>query len=82
MKKFTQFEEQSINENKVYNKYMELSDKLLFDVKDTLEKEGFEVNEGDKLYSFLIEMCGKIAKSAVDPKTIPLGVGEQTKLDI
>lgn len=82
MKKFTQFKEQSIKENKVYNEYMELSDKLLLDVKKTLKKEGFDVNEGDKLESFLIEMCENVAKYAVDPKTIPLGEGEQTKLDI
>ena len=76
MKKFTEYNEESINENKIYSKYMELSDKVFLGLKGILKREGYDIDEGDKVNTFLIELSEEIAKGVVDPKTIEVG-GQQ-----
>ncbi|CAG7579907.1 MAG: hypothetical protein SLAVMIC_00154 [uncultured marine phage] len=80
MKKFSEYNEDSINENKVYNRYMELSDKLFLELKGILKAEGHDITEGDKVDTFLAEMSEDIAKGVVDPKTIE--VSGQQSLDL
>ena len=79
MRKFTKYNEDSINENKVYTEYMRLSDILLSNMKTTLTEEGIELT--DEIEQFLIGHCDEISKGAIDPSTILPIDGEQTELD-
>lgn len=78
MKKFSKFDEEKINENKVYSEYMRLSDIFLSKMSETLDEEGIKMT--DDIKKFLIIKSEEVSKGVIDPTTISFP-GEQTNLD-
>jgi len=79
IKKFTQY---AIDENKIHDSYIDLSDKIYFKVNDLLNSLGYDIEEGTDVQNYLISLSEEMAKVVIDPKTTPPKSGTQLKMDI
>jgi len=77
MKKFTKYTEEKVEENKTFNKHMELTQELFECIKDKIREKGYEIEE-ENLNDYVLEHISEISKVLIDPSTLP---GTQMELN-
>jgi len=80
MKKFTKYSEDKVDENKTFELYMELTQELFKELKDSITEKGYVLEEGD-LNDYVFGKISEISRVLIDPTTLPDKPGEQTILD-
>lgn len=80
MKKFTKYTQDKVEENKVFDKHMELTQDLFKELKGSITEKGYVVEE-DYLDDYIFQRISEISKVLIDPNTLPDKPGTQVRLD-
>lgn len=81
MKKFTKYTQEKVEENKVFDKHMELTQELFKGLKESIIDKGYVIEDED-LDDYIFQRISEISKVLVDPNTLPSKPGTQVKLDL